>query len=158
MILKELKYIAPEDGLAPVIYERSPNYYETDKMAIIHHSNYIRWFEEARLYFMDVAGVPYKQMEDDGIMIPVLSVSAEYKMSVKYGQPVLIEVWLDSFNGIRMKCKYRVTDKETGTLCATGTSEHCFVDMQFRPVSLKKSYPHYYEVIKAETGARGTAV
>lgn len=155
--MKEITYTAP-DALDPIIYERSPNYYETDKMAIIHHSNYIRWFEEARLYLMDEVGVPYDRMEADGIMIPVLSVSAEYKMSVKYGQTVLIYVWLDYFNGIRLKCRYRVVDKASGALCVTGTSEHCFVDMNFKPVSLKKSYPDYYEAIKVQVGERPAGV
>lgn len=152
--MEELVYTAPEPVLKAVVYERKANYYETDQMSIIHHSNYIRWFEEARLYFMDEAGLPYKQMEDDGILIPVLSVSAEYKVSVKYDQKVLIYVWLSKFNGIRMQCGYRVVDKETGTLCATGESQHCFVDRNFKPVSLKKSYPGYYEHIKAVTGER----
>ena len=152
--MEELVYTAPEPVLKAVVYERKANYYETDQMSIVHHSNYIRWFEEARLYFMDEADLPYKQMEDDGILIPVLSVSAEYKVSVKYDQKVLIYVWLSKFNGIRMQCGYRVVDKETGTLCATGESQHCFVDRNFKPVSLKKSYPGYYEHIKAVTGER----
>lgn len=152
--MKEITYDAPETALEAVAYERKVNYYETDQMAIVHHSNYIRWFEEARLHFMEKADIPYAKMEDDGIMIPVLSVSAEYKMPARYGQTVLIYLWIEKFNGIRMKCKYRVVEEETGELCVTGASEHCFVDKNFKPVSLKKSYPAYYEQIKAQVGER----
>lgn len=53
-------------------FERKANYYETDQMGIVHHSNYIRWFEEARLEMLRAMGLPYKKMEDNGILIPVL--------------------------------------------------------------------------------------
>lgn len=130
-----------------VVFERKANYYETDQMGIIHHSNYIRWFEEARLFYLENSGLPYKEMEDAGIFIPVLGVTCEYKVSVKYGQTVLIYVSITEFNGIRMKCSYRVVEKETGTLCSTGTSEHCFLTKSYKPLSLKRTYPHFYEKI-----------
>ena len=53
-------------------YEHKTQYYETDQMGIIHHSNYIRWFEEARVDFMDRCGFSYAQMEKDGLISPVL--------------------------------------------------------------------------------------
>ena len=55
-------------------YERKANYYETDMMGVVHHSNYLRYFEEARIAFMDSLGIPYKELEENGIMSPVLSV------------------------------------------------------------------------------------
>lgn len=72
-------------------YERQTYYYETDKMGIIHHSNYIRWFEEARIDFMTKMGYPYKRLEDEGIIIPVVSVSSEYKSMVRFGDTVIIK-------------------------------------------------------------------
>ena len=50
-------------------YERNAKYYETDQMGIIHHSNYIRWFEEARVDAMEQAGIPYDKMEEMGIIL-----------------------------------------------------------------------------------------
>ena len=50
------------------VYNRKINYYETDKMAIVHHSNYIRFFEEARLDMMDKFDLNYRKMEDMGII------------------------------------------------------------------------------------------
>ena len=46
-------------------YERTAHYYETDRMGIIHHSNYIRWFEETRIHYLDKAGYPYSEMEKE---------------------------------------------------------------------------------------------
>ena len=55
-------------------YIHQAQYYETDQMGIIHHSNYIRWMEEARIAYMDELGFPYKKVEEAGIISPVLSV------------------------------------------------------------------------------------
>ena len=132
-----------------VVFERKANYYETDQMGIVHHSNYIRWFEEARLYYMEAIGIPYELMEEAGIFIPVLGVSCDYKVSVRFSETVCIYVTLESFNGIRMKCSYKVVNKKSGELCSTGTSEHCFLTKNYKPLSLKKSYPEFYQILSA---------
>ena len=59
-------------------YQHLAKYYETDQMGIIHHSNYIRWFEEARIDFMNQIGLTYKTMEKEGIISPVLEVNCKY--------------------------------------------------------------------------------
>ena len=59
-------------------YERKINYYETDQMAIVHHSNYIRYFEEARVSFMEQAGYPYERLEAEEILSPVINVSCKF--------------------------------------------------------------------------------
>lgn len=119
-------------------YEHQTQYYETDQMKIIHHSNYIRWFEEARINFMDQMGISYAKMEEMGIAIPVLSVAAEYKAMVKFGDTVAIMTTVESYNGVKMALAYTVTDSQTGELRTTGTSLHCFINENGRPVSLKR--------------------
>ena len=52
------------------VFERKINYYETDRMGIVHHSNYIRFMEEARCYLLEKVGMPYSAFEENGIMIP----------------------------------------------------------------------------------------
>ena len=127
-------------------YERKTNYYETDQMGIIHHSNYIRWFEEARCHWMEELGISYEQIEAKGILIPVLSVSCEYKKAVRYNETVLIEVKLTSFKGVKFSAEYQVTNKETKEVMVTGTSSHCFVDKDLKPIRLKKEHPDVYEM------------
>ena len=73
-------------------YRHQAKYYETDQMGIIHHSNYIRWMEEARIDLMDEIGFSYRKMEEIGIISPVLSVQCEYKNRVHFDDTVLIEV------------------------------------------------------------------
>ena len=113
-------------------YEHHAKYYETDQMGIIHHSNYIKWMEEARMDLMDQIGLSYKQMEEMEIISPVLSVSCEYHSMVHFDDTVVIETKITRYNGIKMDVEYRMT---------TGKSSHCFLNRSGRPISLKRSYP-----------------
>ena len=81
-------------------YEHHAKYYETDQMGIIHHSNYIKWMEEARMDLMDQIGLSYKQMEEMEIISPVLSVSCEYHSMVHFDDTVVIETKITRYNGI----------------------------------------------------------
>ena len=130
------------------IYERTPFYYETDRMNVIHHSNYIRWFEEARIDFMKKVGFPYDKMESIGIMMPVLSAECKYKNSVRFGDTVFIETSISVFNGFKMELEYRICDKQTGKLCATGSTSHCFTDLQMKPIRINKTHPEIFELFK----------
>ncbi len=126
-------------------YLHKVQYYETDGMRIVHHSNYIRWFEEARMEALRRAGLDYDKMEEFGIMIPVLSVSCEYKQAVVFGETVRIETQVQSFNGLKFEVGYRIIEEENGVLHATGTSTHCFLDWNLKPVNVRKKAPHIYE-------------
>ena len=84
-------------------YEHHAKYYETDQMGIIHHSNYIRWMEEARMNLMDQMGFSYKAMEEMEIISPVLSVNCEYKSMVHFHDTVVIEARMIDYNSVKMK-------------------------------------------------------
>lgn len=124
-----------------VPYEHHAKYYETDQMGIIHHSNYVRWMEEARMDLMDQIGLNYKQMEQIEIISPVLSIEVNYHSMVHFDDVVVIHTKLVKYNGIRMEVEYVMTDRETGELRATGKSSHCLLNRSGKPISLKRSYP-----------------
>lgn len=125
-------------------YTRKVAYYETDQMGIVHHSNYIRWFEEARIDFLSQIGLPYSKMEEEGIMIPVLSAACEYKNAMRFGQRFQITLRIVSFSGVKFCVLYEVTDADTGKLHATGESGHCFVTNAMIPIRMKKEHPDIY--------------
>ena len=108
-------------------YEHRVQYYETDQMGIVHHSNYIRWFEEARTEMLRRAGIGYGKMESLGIISPVLEVSAKYRTMTRFEDVVRIFVKIEKFNGIILVLSYQVEDKETGEIRCTGESRHCFL-------------------------------
>lgn len=130
-------------------YELCAQYYETDQMGIIHHSNYIRWFESARIWYMNQVGVDYRQMEEMGILSPVLEVSCIYKSMVHFGDVVEVVPRIEKYNGIRMELSYEIVDRQTGEVRTTGRSSHCFLDRKGRPCSLKKVCPKFHEAFLA---------
>jgi len=135
-------------------YEHQAKYYETDQMGIIHHSNYIRWMEEARMDLMAQMGYDYKKMEEAEIISPVLSVECQYKSMVHFNDIVVIETKIAYYNGVKMTMQYRMSDKETGELRTLATSEHCFLNASGKPISLKRSYPEidtkFFEMVDEE--------
>lgn len=129
-----------------MIYERKINYYETDSMKIVHHSNYIRFMEESRTYSLSKVGLPYSKMEEEGILIPVLSVSCEYKKPARYDDTILIDVKVKEYTGVKLIMIYEITNKKSGDLLLVGESKHCFTDENLKPLSLKKVKPNMHEM------------
>lgn len=127
-------------------YERTAFYYETDRMDVVHHSNYIRWFEEARVYYMEQVGYSYAKMESEGLMMPVVSASCEYRKSVKFNEAVVIKTAITEFNGFKMVVQYLVESKDTGEICAKGSTSHCFTNTDMKPVRIKKTFPELNEL------------
>ena len=79
-----------EQGEAVIKYR--VNYYETDKMGVVYHSNYIRWFETVRVRWMDGAGISYAEFEEQDIITPVTEVKLKYRHSVRFDEIVTIEI------------------------------------------------------------------
>ena len=131
-------------------YEHVAQYYETDQMGIIHHSNYIRWMEEARMDLMSQMGFSYKAMEEMEIISPVLSVNCEYKSMVHFHDTVVIEARILEYNGVKMKMGYRMTDKETGELRTVAESEHCFLNESGGIVNIERDKPEFFSVFSGE--------
>ena len=119
-------------------YIHKVRYYETDKMGITHHSNYIRWMEEARIDFLEYIGYSYAQLERDGIISPVIGVECQYKHPTTFDDEVKITVGVDEFKGVRLVIAYSMTNAATGDLVLTGKTMHCFTDANGKPIILKK--------------------
>lgn len=98
------------------VFERRINYYETDKMGIVHHSNYIRFLEEARCKMLEDFDMPYSAYEANNIMIPVLGVNLSFKQHVTFDDVILITPFVKEFNGVRLTMGYNVVDKKTGNV------------------------------------------
>jgi acyl-CoA thioester hydrolase len=126
-------------------YIRLVNYYETDKMGVVHHSNYIRYFEEARLHFLEEIGIPYDKIEEAGVMIPVLDVTSNYLEFVKFKDELRIEVEITEFNGVRMTISYFIYNNKTNKLCNTGITKHCFLNNNYQVIRLKNNHPNLYD-------------
>ena len=135
------------------IYERKINYYETDKMGVVHHSNYIRFLEEARCYWLESLGMPFASFEENDVTIPVLEVNCTYKHHVTFGDTLLINVIVKEYSGVRMTVSYEVLNKETNQPVIFAETKHCITNRNLKPINLKKYIPEYdekFRKLKAE--------
>ncbi len=129
-------------------YIHKVQYYETDKMGVTHHSNYIRWMEESRVDFLDQIGYGYSKMEKEGVISPVIGVECEYKKTTTFDDIICIRPEIESYNGIKLVIRYTMTNRETGDLVCIGKSKHCFLSTEGKPLSLKKQFPDVDKALK----------
>ncbi|MDV2683923.1 thioesterase family protein [Alkalihalophilus lindianensis] len=120
-------------------------YAETDQMGIVHHSNYVIWFELGRTRLIKEIGFNYAQMESEGILSPVMDIQVSYKHPATYGEEVTVKTWVERYDGIRVVYGYEIIN-EAGQTCVTGESTHCCVKKDsFRPISIKRQLPVWHE-------------
>ena len=129
-------------------YIHKVNYYETDKMGITHHSNYIRWMEEARIDFLEQIGFSYDKLEKDGIISPVIAVECDYRMSTTFGDNIEIQVEIEEFKGVKLVIKYTMKNANTNEIVLIGRTKHCFLNKDNKPIILKKDFPELDKKLK----------
>jgi acyl-CoA thioester hydrolase len=121
-------------------YIHRVQYYETDKMGVAHHSNYIRWMEEARIAFLEEMGWGYDRMEAIGIISPVVSLRCDYKNPTTFNDCVTIRVWIQGYNGVRLTVAYEMVGP-VGQIVLTGTSVHCFQNTAGSFIRMGRAFP-----------------
>lgn len=120
-------------------------YAETDKMGIVYHSNYYIYFEVAREDFIKAVGIEYKDMEDMGIMMPLVETRCKYHEGAKYADELIIETSLKELSPIKVVLKYNVIRKYDNKILAEGETTQAFVDMNtFKIVNLRKKYANIW--------------
>lgn len=122
------------------IYYRKAQYHETDRMGIIHHSNYIKWMEESRISYMDQMGFSYKKVEELGVISPVVDISVSYKKQVSFDDEIQIRVSVKKYNGISLEFSYEFFNVTKDEICTIASSRHCFL-RGGKLISLKKEVP-----------------
>lgn len=101
-------------------------YAETDRMDVVYHSNYLVWFETARILMLDEIGMPYSEIEARGLFLPVLTVSAEYKSPARFDDQLEIHLFMKMKPRARIRFDYEV--RRGDELLAIGHSSHGFMD------------------------------
>ena len=140
-----------------MIYSETPidvRYAETDKMGVVYHANYAIWLEVARTDYIYKAGFSYADMEEAGIISPVVDLNIKYKKSITYPERVIIKTWISHYSPIRSIYSYEILN-EDGEIVSTGSTTHvCLKKGTNRPIRLDKSFPEWHESylkIKEET-------
>ena len=120
-------------------------YAETDKMGIVHHSNYAVWFEVGRTDYFKKAGISVAKIEEMGIMLPLYSLECKFKSPAKYGDEVTVTTEVKQLTKTRLIFEYKVTNAAGGKLLVTGETGHAWVNSLLKPINLEKIFPSVYE-------------
>ena len=126
-------------------YPLKVRYYETDMQGIVHHSNYLRWFEVAREHFVESElDTTFPNLEALGIFYVLRDAQLTYLKPIRYGDPVILRIGLEKYNGIRLQHYYEIcTNNE---VCVTGRTELIAVDKEdFKPINMRRFNPSIHE-------------
>lgn len=114
-------------------------YAETDQMAVVYHGNYAQYFEMGRVEWLRNLGVSYKWMEDNGVMLPVVSLTMNYKKPARYDDLLTVKTILKSQTSVKIEFDYEIYNEEN-ELLTTGYSMLVFVNMKTGRPMLPPSY------------------
>ena len=140
-------------------YIHTVQYYETDKMGVTHHSNYIRFMEEARVSFLRGIGWDYGRLEEQGVISPVVSVNCRYIKPSRFADEIAVYISVADISRARLVIDYDM--KLGGETICTAQSVHCFVTESGKPLNIQKSYPEFFSALltlkeaAADTAAHG---
>ncbi len=127
-------------------YKHKINYYETDRMGVTHHSNYVRFMEEARVNFLEKIGWGYEKMEAEGIISPVVSIECNYRQTTTFPDTIEVNIKILKLSAFKLTFGYTMT--HDGKTVFTGKSSHCFLDKDSKPVMIEKAYPEMYKILQ----------
>jgi acyl-CoA thioester hydrolase len=114
-------------------------YAETDQMGVVYHGNYAQYFEMGRVEWLRNLGVSYKWMEDNGIMLPVVSLTMNYKKPARYDDELTVVTIFKSQTSVKIEFDYEIYNTNNDLL-TTGNSVLVFVDMKTGRPTLPPAY------------------
>ncbi len=126
----------------PVIYT------EIDRMGIVHHSNYVLWFEKSRRDYLKKAGISKSKLAFQGFFLPLSKIECKFKRPAKYGDEIRVITKLASISCVETVFEYEVLDKVKGKLLATGNTVHVWTNRKVKPVNIEKEAPDVYWQLK----------
>ena len=110
-------------------------YSETDQMRVVYHGNYAQYFEIGRVEWLRNKGISYKWMEENGIMLPVVSLTMNYRKPARYDELLTLKTILKNKTSVKIEFEYELYN-ESNELLTTGNSILVFVDMKTgRPIA-----------------------
>ena len=133
-------------------YKHEVKYYECDRMGVTHHSNYVRFMEEARVDWLDHLGYGFEKIEAENVFSPVVSISCEYKSPTTFKDIIDIDVKISKMS--EMKFEFEYTMRSKGKMVCIGHSSHCFIE-NGRPVAISKRLPELYDALMERLSESG---
>lgn len=138
-------------------------YKDTDQMEIVHHGNYINWFEVGRIEWMRHYGLAYRNLEESGLLLPVIDVNIHYEKSARFDDCIAIFTKVANYSPVRLEFTYearkisneafiygkvRETVEPFGDLIAKGSTVHMWVNQEWKPSRINKTAPEVYTILR----------
>ena len=125
---------APETAHA---YELPVRYGDTDQMGVAYYANYLYWFEIARTEWLRAHGKSYRELEGEGVILPVTEAYCRYLASARYDDRLRLWAWVGDLGRATVQFDYRIERAADDKLLAIGHTRHCFLDRGGRPVRIE---------------------
>jgi acyl-CoA thioester hydrolase len=139
-------------------------YQETDQMGVVYHANYLNWFELGRTEMIRALGYPYRTIEAQGFLLPVIEVEMKFKQPARYDEEITIYTRVASYSSIRIEfiCEIRRVNENDlgaeanelnlnpaprGELLVSGLTRHVWVNTSWKPVRLEKEAPELFQLL-----------
>lgn len=126
-----------------------PRYAETDQMGVVYHANYLTYFEVGRCEFFRALGFTYRELEEEGVILPVIRAEVDYMQPALYDDELYIRTSLKELKGARMVLRYEVLRGNEGNqqVLARGTTAHAFVGRDLKPLKLRSANPKMWALL-----------
>jgi acyl-CoA thioester hydrolase len=142
-------------------------YQESDQMGVVYHANYLNWFEIGRTEMIRQMGYTYRKMEEQGLLLPVTGLDVKYHKPARYDDEIIIFTRIAAFSGLRLSYEYDIrrmaeapdvplnagervwshNESLPGERLVTGSTQHVWVNTDWKPVRLDKTAPELYSVL-----------
>lgn len=109
-------------------YKRRVTFYETDGMQVVHHANYLRFMEEARVEYFRAGGLELNDLMEEGIVFPIVEVSVKYHKPARYDDILVVKAYLRRLDRARFDFDYEIVNEKTGDLLITGHTVNTYTD------------------------------
>ena len=111
-------------------------YADTDQMGVVYYSKYLEYFEVGRTELMRDMGIPYRELEQDEVYLPVVECSCNYRRSAHYDDVLTVVTVIGEVGRASVRMEYEIHRKEDSTLIARGFTRHAIVNATGRPVCM----------------------
>ena len=133
-------------------------YGETDQMGIVYHPNYYIYFEMGRTEFLrEAAGMSYKEMEEVGVMLPLIETQCKYRIPAKYDDELLVKTSVKEMTVARIAFSYQLFRTIDGALLAEGETVHAFTNKSGKPINMKKHSSELFSKLDELVNFKDTA-
>jgi acyl-CoA thioester hydrolase len=123
-------------------------YAETDRMGIVHHSNYPVWFEVGRTEYIKKCGISYSSIEARGVILPLLELNCKYISSSTYEDKIIVRTSIKSYSKTRLNFHYEVfKEQDMVNPITIGETAHVWTNNNLKPLNLQKHFPEIYHII-----------